>query len=549
MNKTFELEVLEGYRIVEKVQKVTVWEAEKILTTRKQRYYTKAIKNGAEADLFVNYVVCPCCNKEFAANSRYAAFGEFNNYCCKKIPDSEIRKWCSPQLSIFEENGADVLVISSPIKLPVLFKCPECTNVSFSSDDVRRVKISLDGKKVEIKSEISEIKEIIGLKWIDEYSVIVSFPMYETVVFDIGNGKVQMVLENDEGKKLCQKDVTDYPELLEGSIADNLIMHYKNIRRTMKRMFGEVWKVDLPYCGDNITTEALYKMTMFVGYDKEFYSGVPYKIGSVAVEKSFAEITEKLHCSDNIENVFRQTSLPEVKSVKRIFFKNPSLFFYVREANLMWNIINNYDLYCDFLELPCAFEVLSDLHVMPGIAEYIRDFCKVKSVQKFLKNINLDWAIARSSAVEYACSCAELKKMIIEKSSGVFGNGVWFCKKQLHSVPMRKPAEKITDCTVEGYYFFLLRTSNEYAKAGRALENCLVEWSAQSSPVICVKKQGKYVAAIEISDNKIVQARGYRNLTITNDRKFNKAFEKWRAMYGIEWMFAHDEDEFLHALD
>lgn len=138
-------------------------------------------------------------------------------------------------------------------------------------------------------------------------------------------------------------------------------------------------------------------------------------------------------------------------------------------------------------------------------------------------------------------SMSEKAKKIIRqnwKKSNCFGE-----RRQndtFHSIPMRHPTDKIKDCSVNGYKFFWLRNSNDYIFAGEKLNNCLGSWGPGNWPVVCVKKQEKYIAAIEVSDKGIEQALEFNNIEFEEDSQLFKAFEKWRNEHNLEWN--HDFD-------
>lgn len=534
MKRTVDIEAPLGYRIIDKKENVKVWDAERILTTRKQRYYTKAIRNGVDVELVGSYLVCPCCGKEFAANTKYSACGYhwYPNY--ERIPNDAIYKWGSLQLSFFEENVEKALYISAPINKPASFKCPECNNISNHSDNVKRVELILDRNVIIIRSEITNISEIFGFKWVTEDSISITFPMYEILTFNFKKGRIYIKLENDKGYELCQRDVTAHPELIYGSVAHSLIMYNKKVNRNIKRMFKAAWHCELPYCGNGIGTKNLFEMTMFVGYTKEFYSAVPYKPDSMLVDNSFRRNAKKMRNARNIISLFEESTLPKVKSVRRLFYNNPALFFYLEETEMVWNAIKDYNLYCNFIELYNVYEVLSDIHMRPGIMEYIDDLCKVKNARSFIKNVQYGWRDMLLAAIDYSCANSNVKKAIQENWKGNCSIGRIVQRKPLYSVPMKRPEERIVDCNIDGYDFFWLRSSNEYEIAGKKLKNCLASWCVDNSPVVCVKKDEQYVAAIEILNGMIVQARAYNNSCIESDKDLNLAFEKWQKKYHIE---------------
>lgn len=544
-----------GFNFIEKSKRVNVWEAEKILTTKKQRYYTTAVRRNMDVDLIGNYLVCPHCSKEFVANTRYSTCGYHWHPDYEGISKNKIYAWSTTQLSFFDdENYEKVLSISMPINKPPSFKCPECGNVSDYSESVKNVELSHKNKKITIKSEITNIGEVFGFKWIGEDSISITFPMYEVLTFNFRKNRIHIKLESDKGNVLCERDVTPYPELLYGSIVHNLIMYNKKVNRNIKRMFKEQWGSELPYSGKIIGTKNLFEMTSFVGYTKDFYSAVPYKLDSMTVDDSFKKNAKKMRDAKNIVTLFDKSRLPKVKSVRRVFYKNPALFFYLDEAEMVWKAIRDLNVFCDFVKSYNIYEVLSDIHMRPGIIEYIADLCEVKTARSFIKNMQYGWRDMLLAAIDYSCANSSVKKAVQENWKGRCSIGRIVQRKPLYSVPMKRPEERIVDCNIDGYYFFWLRSSNEYEIAGKKLKNCLSSWSIENSPVVCVKKDEQYVAAIEILNGMIVQARAYNNTSIECDRNLNSAFEKWQKKYHVEWEpISYDDDEddddFLPGLD
>jgi len=544
-----------GFNFIEKSKRVNVWEAERILTTKKQRYYTTAVRRNMDVDLIGNYLVCPHCGKEFVANTRYSNCGYhwyFNN---EGVSKNKIYDWSTTQLSFFDdENCQKVLPLSSPINRPPSFKCPECKNVSNYSEGVKNVELLHKNKKITIKSEITNIGEVFGFKWIGEDSISITFPMYEVLTFNFRKGRIHIKLESDKGNVLSERDVTPYPELLYGSIVHNLIMYNKKVNRNIKRMFKEEWGSELPYRGKIIGTKNLFEMTLFVGYTKEFYSAVPYKLDSMAVDDSFKKNARKIRDAKNIVTLFDESRLPKVKSIRRVFYKNPALFFYLDEAEMVWEVIRDLNVFCDFVGSYNIYEVLSDIHMRPGIIEYIADLCEVKTARSFIKNMQYGWRDMLLAAIDYSCANSSVKKAVQENWKGRCSIGRIVQRKPLYSVPMKRPEERIVDCNIDGYDFFWLRSSNEYEIAGKKLKNCLASWGVDNSPVVCVKKGEQYVAAIEILNGMIVQARAYNNTSIECDRNLSLAFEKWQKKYHVEWEpISYDDDEddddFLPGLD
>jgi len=524
-----------GYRMVDKTKKMKIWEAEEILTTRRQKYYTRAERNGIEAELVSSYIVCPCCGREFVSNTKYSTCGchWYNNSV--HVSYDKVREWGSLQQSFFEVLTKKVIHFSSPIKEIPSFKCPECNNISNPSDQIRHVVVSLKNNIIELKSTVIDIRELMILKWVGDEDVTVVYPMYEILTFDTERGKVYVRLENFNGEVACKRDVTAHPELLEGSTVANMIINNKKVYRTLKRMFKSVWGCDLPYAGDNITVKNLFEMTRFVGYPQEFFRCIPYKRNTLEVESSFREITEKMQNSKEAVVLYEKSKLPKVKSVRKNFFENPALFFYLPEAETLWTIIGDPNVYCTLVRSSKVFRLLSDIHMYPGITEFIEHLCKRKSAVWFVKYALYGWREIVQVAIKYSCANKNLRAELLRDLTKKKTTIETFCGRPPFLVPMSKPDDRIVDCSIDGYDFCWLRTSSDYDIAGEQLGNCLTSWQIDNNPVICVKRSNKYIAAIEINDKKIIQARLYDNMPIEMDLQLFDAFDKWKEKYRLEW--------------
>jgi hypothetical protein len=116
-------------------------------------------------------------------------------------------------------------------------------------------------------------------------------------------------------------------------------------------------------------------------------------------------------------------------------------------------------------------------------------------------------------------------------------------EKLPYSVPMRPPAAEIPDCVVDGYTFFWLRSSNDYAYAARMLNNCLREWKPHNAPVVCVRVGNHYLAAIEVRYPYVEQAFGRSNAPISHDPFLEQAIYGWMERYRLQWSDRINDDD------
>lgn len=532
------INVCKGYRMTEQSYEVSIRKAEQILMSPEQRYYTRALRKGMSAELFINYITCPFCGKQFAVNTRFSAIVNFRY---ESLPEEKILQWSNLQESFLKNKEDAELRISFPIKKPESFMCPECNKPSVFSDEVKYVSISLERGKISIKTEITDMSEMLSFKWQGEESLCLTFPMYEVLTFNLRKGKTDIQLRDGENNLLCRRDVTGNPQILEGSMSRESLCNVK-IKEEMMKFFTMAWGSELPYKTENITMEKLFKMTQFVCYDKKFYDTVPYELNTERVDHTFAKKAREMHNSRHIADIYKKSELPDVKSIKRLFYRTPGLCFYLDEMEIMWGILKDCNLFCSFISDTKAFRILSDIHVRPVIIRYIRDYCAYKSPSSFIRKAKEDWDKVFNNAVDYCCVNDSIKAEIRQSW---FGKGKMISiegNNPLFSIPMTEPDESIKDCIINGYEFFWLRTVNDYIIAGKRLRNCLTSWKYNDSPVVCVKKGERYIAAIELRDRMIVQAYEHSNNPLGTDGRFLVVFNKWANEYGLKWSPICDND-------
>ncbi len=71
------------------------------------------------------------------------------------------------------------------------------------------------------------------------------------------------------------------------------------------------------------------------------------------------------------------------------------------------------------------------------------------------------------------------------------------------------------ECNINGYDIFLVHRQSELGKIGKALHNCVASYENRVGTdrcmIVSVRREGKYVACIEIDKRQIIQAKGFAN--------------------------------------
>lgn len=532
MKTQIDLKIPLGFRLEEETRQMKIWDAETLLLTKKRWKYAKAVRTGDEAVLYSRHILCPHCSSRLPADEPL------------RRKESEMRdrisRWASLQLALPGCEVGDTVLLADPIDLPVILKCPVCGETARRSCQTRYVVLTGDRRKVCMKSQITGIDEILSLEWAKTGEIRFSLPVYEVLVFNIDRGRIYVRVEDLEGRVLARRDVTAHPQLLKGGASDKLLATNKVVLRNVKRLFQKAWNMELPYQGREVDLDALFRMTLFRGYPREFYVCIPYTRNSWQIDKSFRAIAGKIRHASRLEGVYARSTLPQAKSLRRTLFETPGLFFYLVEIERMWQAMGDINLLRRFLRSTGVFAVLSSLHTMPGMLAYLRDYCQVRGTSNLCDGLEKHWDTVREKAIDYSCMSPTARREAQKRWQGKQDQG--FRSERAYAVPMAKPDPHIADCHIDGYDFFWLRTSNDYALAAQGLHNCLDTWSATGAPVVCIRRKAEYVGAVEVNNGQIVQARGFDNCCLELDPRLYGAFEKWRQRYQLEW--ADDEDDF-----
>lgn len=166
------------------------------------------------------------------------------------------------------------------------------------------------------------------------------------------------------------------------------------IGRTIKRVFLERFKRELPFEKNERTPEKYILMTRFIGFDRRFYDSIPYLKGTFDIERTFQSVARKLHSMNGAYKLFKQSDLPDFKSVRRVFFSNAGLLFYLDECEKLWQAIADPNLFCDLMNHDCIFHILSILHQRPCLYKFVFDYSRLQGSKGLIKRITHEWSFS-----------------------------------------------------------------------------------------------------------------------------------------------------------
>ncbi len=525
------LRIPSGYRVLEKSKTVGLKRAYEILKTKKQRHFTKAVRIGESAVLYWHSFRCPHCGKELPAYPHYS----FSNIAAaQRKSDNILSSWTMMQMPLFSEPD-DTLFFQAPIDGDREFTCGRCGETSRVSTEEKEITVGHDETSVYISREIRSLKEMVELKWPSALSIPSSIHICEKIVFNFETGET--ILSLLAGNTVLESLSITEADKDFGYLAE-LISKNRVVKRALKNQFCLFLSNPFPYPRRETTLQKLALITRFTDFPREFYDAIPLCENSVDIDESFLPIARDLRSASSALKAFSKSSLPQKKSVRRLFLEKPGFFFYIKECKELFDILGDINLFCRLLNGQNAYKLLSGLHLYPSIFEFYRDYSKIKGERSLVRILENNLTQSVSLAFRYCMMSSFGKetqqkrwqtcKRVVERESAFFDIDETEFSTPMHAVP-----ENIPNTTVGRYYFKWLTTKNEYKEAGTVLDNCLTVWSNRDNPVTVVYKGQKIIAAIEVDDNCIRQVRRIHNLPIEANSKLHSAVEKWCERHSL----------------
>lgn len=526
----------DGYRIIEesKIEDISI--AQENLRTKKQHRYTSAKRDGNHAILTKHMILCPHCRKRHPAYSRYLdmCFGTFHA-AHTRVPREVINTWGTPQYSFLPE--AETTLFFNQVYSPNggTYRCPYCKKESRENRATKEALVRSERKSISVICQTNDIGDLFKVPWAYRTSSRITLPLTEKLVFNFRTGKVYINLYCGTGDMIAVSNIIKSEDWKNSTIY-KLLSDNSLIRRLTVQAFRSAWNDNLPFTISELTPDQLVPLCAYIGYPQSFYLKIPYARGEYRADKSFSTIAKKIHTVQGLQQILQYARFPQSKSVRKIFYQNPDYAFYIPEFEILYECLQNTDIFLMMFHKAFTFSLLTFLHQYRGNVEsgigpaiFFKDYARVKSPQSLLLKMDNSISELQVYAIHYACMGLASRKCEQKK---------WKCETVScypsipYSVPMASCS--IPDTEIDGFNFTFLKTKKQYQEAGRELHNCLGNWQHFNNPVFVVKEQGKCVAAIEVRNNtKILHALGKYNLSIRFDPNLYSAYKKWKRVNNL----------------
>jgi len=457
-NKSIKLKIPCGYKTIEKNVTLPFNDARRLLSTKKLGRYTSIKKQNEDILLSSHIIKCPYCASETPAYSHYLYdFGKMHYSLQREL----INNFLDSQISFLEEEN--FLWLNNPENYKGEFYCKKCGNVSSASTKTLDICITSTNSSVYISRQITSIEDLMTLDWMDSVDINFSFPFKETVELNIKTGESYIFLTDSSDNIIQKEDFWGNLNLVEKCFFDMLIRKNRLVRRKLRKVFQEVSGFEAPFTMAELSLRHFVLMTKFTGLKKSFYDAIPLLKNKTRIDESFSYITDRIRNQESIMKLLNTTSLPDIKSIRKIFHENPGLIFYIKECEELFNITKNIDCLRLLLCNSEAYNILSHLHAYPGLAIFYYDYCKEKGSVLFTKHLIKSVQALNIKAAQYTLLSADVQK----KESALWKGKKYFVLETFNleffcinfSLPLATLNESIKDYRIGKFQFKKLRTT------------------------------------------------------------------------------------------
>ena len=519
--------VANGYYVKEKQYTVDLETAWEMLKGKYRHRYTSAYREQDHMVMTQHLLVCPNCGQTLPAYQRFVDPHSFWKYRKKReIDEDGIYELMVRQVMLFKEKRKNATRINR-VSEPDSFLCRQCGHRSEKATEVKEIYIEEQNAKIKIFGELNDLLQILefGISQEKQHSIV--FPVKEQIVFDLKKRSVQMEIWDANEERISSKDISEGPEVWRHRMVIQMLRNHDFLLNRVAEAFRNQWTGNVfPYQKEECTVSKLFLLTQFAGVDnKEFYTGIPLEKGKTCVEESFATVVEEINGEESICQMFEKSNLPKVKSVKRVLFQRPYLCFYMKELEILSEILKDTNLLLRMIE-PDMVEVLSYLHEYPSIRVFFWDYSQVGGAKQLIYQLDNDLY----STIYYAMGYAAMTMRKREGEQNTWRRKTLNPQQRIQFSRSFPLLSKIPErCEVNGYTFQLLRSSDEYREAGKALNNCLdFHWHADNERGVFVVMKGRfYKAAIEVRKGAVYQAFLYKNAPLEKDKNVERAYDQW----------------------
>lgn len=351
MKLLYTLNIPNGFLLKEDRQDMDIQQARLLLRTRGQHRYTSARRTGEEAVLIRHKLVCPCCGQSGLPFAPRPLPGLPRK---SRIPRTVIDQWADPQTRFLDGEGSEL--IFRKITSPKEFLCPRCGHLSQPHTRTDTVTISVNRQNIIVTCSFANPDLLFSIPASAAgLPAPLPLPLTERLTFNLRSGHTSLRILGADGSTYFVHDIAPGSRLWQNSTLYEALKT-KPVCRKLLRTFSALYGAPLPFAKENAAPESFLLMALFRGYaSRHFFDAIPYEFISGMIDRSFRSTVRRLHNAENLPTLYANSRLPQTKSIKRLFFSMQGLFFYLREAEVLWLTVDDVNLLRSILETDHVF--------------------------------------------------------------------------------------------------------------------------------------------------------------------------------------------------
>ena len=520
------ISVPNGYTVKEDCCEMPIDQAVALLCSERQNEYTCAVRKegGTRARLMRSRYVCPYCGEEFSGAQDFAERED------KPVSAGRVLEWAHPLNERIFTPKIDLAAFDRQAEAVSCANCGEICTPCFGMNEFR---LEQGENEFSLAHETIDVQELLDLTKDTKNEICFVFPLYEKITFYRERRQVILKLCGESGTPLWTRDITRLPAMWRRASVCRIGFRYKRVLQTIRQWLERGWETALPFRNEELTPERLALLVRYPGFDRSFYEAIPFRCGTWGMDPSFRDAERLLRSPKQAREALAASSLPQVHSVRKLFFERQGLFFYLKECEALWQVLKDPNLLRRTLCIGHTFGILSGLHTYPGTMRFLSDLCHARGGVFLVRQMQLNWKVLFEQAFQYSVGNEQVRKALL---TGKCWKDQPFRPRQEYSFPICIDTNGIEDIRVDGFEFRIVRTWGECRSVGRELHNCLSGISPgeiEDTTLVWVRADEKTVGAIEVEDGEISQAYAAYNEPLGTVPGLQEASERWARHFGL----------------
>lgn len=533
-----ELNVPLCFSVVEKTQERSIYNADDLLKFKYLRKYSKIERTGGSLILYKKTVRCPNCGREYAAPHRF----RYNLNESTKYLKMQMKDLIEPQMRLLVKENKNI-VLQDDADDGVFCICARCGTETQIGNDMIRIKIESTESEIIVSRLLNRLQDLMNCQWADEIDLGSVLGITENICFDFSSGNTQICIKDNNGQIVISENIENTKVDLENDTLIKLINENRVVKRNLRRAVETATGRKMPFSCTELNMEYFVLFTRFQGFNRGFYDAAPFSADPFRLDFTFDSIVSRLKTPESAMQALKDSALPFTKSVKRIFVNNQGLFFYIKDCELLYSVLNDINYLSSVLKSDCIYTILLILHKSPQAIEFIKALFEAKGIGFMCKFFSLPFYDHFQIACCYSALLPEYKSIVrssLKKYTYEDFMRVNYFSMLKISYPCSDIISRIPEKTVNGFSFKWFSNLHSCWRAGEKLQNCLADWDKTRGAVAGMFHSTALIAALEIRPHykggyEIAQAYEKGNADIEKDSAVYSAIVRWCEMFNVKY--------------